>query len=61
MGTAQRRQQTTKLPQWLGHIQLYEAIILWGLALLLGLVTGVGVWLFKQLIVLRCFFSGFFL
>jgi len=34
----------------LGQIQLSETILLWGLALVVGLTTGVGVWLFKELI-----------
>jgi CIC family chloride channel protein len=39
-----------KFRQWFEHIQISETIILWGLALLVGLTTGVGVWLFKRLI-----------
>jgi len=39
-----------KLRHWLERFQLSETIILWGLALLVGLTTGIGVWLFKLLI-----------
>jgi chloride channel protein, CIC family len=39
-----------KIRYWLGHIQVSETILLWGLALLVGLTTGIGVWLFKFLI-----------
>ncbi len=39
-----------RIRTWLEHFQLSENIILWGLALLVGLTTGVGVWLFKLLI-----------
>jgi CIC family chloride channel protein len=39
-----------KVRNWLGRFQLSENIILWGLAFLVGLTTGVGVWLFKLLI-----------
>jgi CIC family chloride channel protein len=35
---------------WLERFQLSETIILWGLAAIVGLSTGVGVWLFKLLI-----------
>jgi CIC family chloride channel protein len=50
-----------KLRQWFEHIQISETIILWGLALLVGLTTGVGVWIFKRAIDLftRIAFSGF--
>ena len=37
-------------PHWLERFQLSETIILWGLAAIVGLTTGVGVWLFKLLI-----------
>jgi CIC family chloride channel protein len=37
-------------PHWLERFQLSETIILWGLAAVVGLSTGVGVWLFKLLI-----------
>jgi CIC family chloride channel protein len=40
----------TNMRRWLGHIQLSENIILWGLALLVGLTTGIGVWIFDLLI-----------
>jgi CIC family chloride channel protein len=36
--------------RWFERFQLSETIILWGLALVVGLTTGVGVWLFKLLI-----------
>jgi CIC family chloride channel protein len=42
----------SRWPHWLERFQLSETIILWGLAAVVGLTTGVGVWLFKQLIIL---------
>ena len=50
MSTARQSRWIINLPRLVGHIQLSETIILWGLALLVGLTTGVGVWLFKELI-----------
>ncbi len=41
---------TTKLSFWLDHYQPPSSAVLGGAALLVGLLGGVGVWLFKQLI-----------
>ncbi len=40
----------SKSRQWLEHFQPSETLILWGLALVVGFTTGIGVWLFKLLI-----------
>lgn len=50
MGTAQQSQWISKLPRRLRSMHLSETIILCRLALLVGLTTGVGMWLFEQLI-----------
>ncbi|MFZ2095617.1 MAG: chloride channel protein [Anaerolineales bacterium] len=42
--------QKINIRHWYERFQLSETIILWGLAVVVGLTTGVGVWLFKQLI-----------
>ncbi len=46
---------------WFKRIRLSETIILWGLALMVGLATGVGVWLFKRIILIisQIAFNGF--
>jgi chloride channel protein, CIC family len=36
--------------KWFERIQISETLVMWGLALVVGLVTAAGVWLFKQLI-----------
>jgi CIC family chloride channel protein len=38
------------LPRWLDRVQPSESIVLGGAALVVGLTSGAGVWLFKQLI-----------
>jgi chloride channel protein, CIC family len=38
------------IQRWFKKFQLSETIILWGLAFVVGLTTGAGVWLFKRLI-----------
>jgi CIC family chloride channel protein len=50
MRTARQSRRIINLPHFVGRIQLSETIILWGLALVVGLTTGIGVWLFKELI-----------
>jgi chloride channel protein, CIC family len=42
----------SNIRRWLDNFQLSETIILWGLAVVVGLSTGVGVWLFKRAIVI---------
>lgn len=38
------------LPRWLDRFQLSESAVVGGAALLVGLTSGIGVWLFKRLI-----------
>ena len=45
-----RHSLSATLPRWLDRIQPSESIVLGGAALVVGLASGAGVWLFKQLI-----------
>lgn len=53
----QFRQITSKLLHWFERIQPQESLIMLGLATLMGLLSGAGVWVFKKLIDLA---HGFF-
>ncbi|HTP10161.1 MAG TPA: chloride channel protein [Anaerolineae bacterium] len=45
-----RRSLSGSLPGWLDRVQPSESVVLGGAALVVGLASGAGVWLFKQLI-----------
>jgi chloride channel protein, CIC family len=40
----------TRLSRWLDRVQPTETVVMFALALIVGITTGAGVWLFKQLI-----------
>jgi chloride channel protein, CIC family len=45
-----RHALSASLPRWLDRVQPSESVVLGGAALVVGLASGAGVWLFKQLI-----------
>jgi len=45
-----QRFNMTRLSRWLDRVQPSETVVMFALALVVGITTGAGVWLFKQLI-----------
>src|SRR5512140_3055140 len=45
-----RRFTMARLSRWLDHVQPSETVVMFALALIVGITTGAGVWIFKGLI-----------
>ena len=47
---ASSRPASSRIHFWISRLQPFEPVVLGGAALLVGLTSGLGVWLFKRLI-----------